>query len=75
MTTISYNKDTDTFHIVSEVLARTVSSDFLYSRIIDQDVLDCARQAIESAGEVIAVPSHSKARGLKPRSAQKYFVQ
>jgi len=52
-----------------------VPFDQFYSRITDQDLIDCARQAIECAGEVVTVPSTSKARGLKPRSAQRHFVQ
>ena len=75
MTTIAYNKDTDTFRIVTESQSKTVTSDFLYSRIVDQDILDCARQAIDCAGDVITVPFVSYARGLRPRTANKYFVQ
>ena len=75
MTTIQYSKEFDTFRIVNETRIANVTSTFLYSRMIDQDLLDCARQAIDCAGEVITVPSTSYAHGLRPRTANKYFVQ
>jgi hypothetical protein len=75
MTTIQYSKDVDAFRITNEGRTAYLPSNDFYRRIIDQDLIDTARKAMEAAGEVVAVPSKSNARGLKPRAAQKYFVQ
>jgi hypothetical protein len=74
MTTVTYNRDTDTFKVESEHGTRYVPYAVL-NAFTDQDLLDCARQAIDCAGEVITVPSTSYAHGLRPRTANKYFVQ
>ena len=75
MTTIQYSKTSDAFRVVNESRAVIVPFSDFYSRITDQDLLDCSAQAIECPGECITVPSISHARGLRPRTAQKYFVQ
>ena len=74
MTTVSYSKTTDTFKVESEHGTRYVPY-AVFNTFIDQDLRDCARQAMDNAGEVITVPSTSNARVLRPRTAQKYFVQ
>jgi hypothetical protein len=74
MTTITYNRDTDAFKVESEYGPKYVPY-ALIGNLIDQDVRDCMRQAIDNPGDVITVPSTSAARGLRPRTAQKYFVQ
>ena len=76
MTTISYSREADCFRVVSETCgtANVPRSQF-YNAFTDQDLIDSARQAVESPGEVIAVCSTSNARGLKPRASQKHFVQ
>jgi len=75
MTTLQYHQDSDTFRIINETRTAEVSHNFLYSRIVDQDLLDAALLAKQNPGDVVTVCSISKARGLKPRTAQKYFVQ
>ena len=75
MTTIKYSKDADSFKVENEQRTKFVPRMTFFDRIVDQDLLDCAAQAIECAGETITVPSTSYARGLRPRTAQKYFVQ
>jgi hypothetical protein len=75
MTTITYNKDADVFKVMNEMRTKFVPRMTFFDRIEDQDLLDCSAQAIESPGETITVPSISHARGLRPRTAQKYFVQ
>ena len=75
MTTIQYSKTSDAFRVVNESRAIIVPFNDFYSRITDQDLIDCARQAIDCPSEVVTVPSTSYARGLRPRTAQKYFVQ
>ena len=75
MTTIQYSKESDTFRIMNEMRTKFVPRMTFFDRIEDQDLLDCSAQAIESPGETITVPSISHARGLRPRTAQKYFVQ
>ena len=74
MTTVTYNRDTDTFKVESEHGTRYVPY-AVFNAFTDQDLIDCARQAIDCAGDVITVPSISHARGLRPRTAQKHFVQ
>ena len=75
MTTIKFSKEADSFKVESEIGTRFIPRMTFFDRIVDQDLLDCAVQAIECAGETITVPSTSYARGLRPRTAQKYFVQ
>ncbi len=74
MTTIQYHKDTDTFFIKNETHTANVPFNSFYSRITDCDLLDTARRAIDNAGDVVAVPSTSYARGLRPRAAQRHGV-
>ena len=75
MTTIQFSKSTDTFRVLNEGREAYVPRNRFYDVFTDQDLIDCAQQAIECAGDVITVPSTSNARGLKPRAAQKHFVQ
>jgi hypothetical protein len=74
MTKLSYSRDTDAFKVESEHGTQYVPY-ALIGNLIDQDLRDCMRQAMDNPGDVITVPSTSKARGLRPRTAQKYFVQ
>lgn len=75
MTQLSYRKDSDTFVVASDRGYATVDRTRFFSVFHDQDLIDCAAQAIECAGETITVPSTSSARGLKPRNAQRHGVQ
>ena len=74
MTTIQYSKTSDAFRVVNESRAVIVPFSDFYSRITDMDLIDCARQAIDCAGDVITVPKHSYARGLKPRASVRHGV-
>ncbi len=75
MTTITYRKDTDTFKVENEGRLSFVPFNQFYSRITDQDLIDCARQAIDCAGDVVTVPNTSNARGLRPSASRKHFMQ
>jgi hypothetical protein len=46
MTTIKFNKDADAFKVVSEWGTRFVPRMTFFERIFDQDLLDCAAQAM-----------------------------
>lgn len=70
MTTVQYSKQADAFRVVNLARITTLPRNAFFALFTDQDLLDCAAQAIECAGEPIAVPSTSFARGLKPRNAQ-----
>lgn len=74
MTTIKFSKDADSFRVENERRTKFVPRMTFFDRIIDQDLLDCAAQAIECAGETITVPSTSYARGLKPRASVRHGV-
>jgi hypothetical protein len=73
MTTVTYNRDTDTFKVESEHGTRYVPYAVL-NAFTDQDLRDCMRQAIDCAGDVITVPKRSYARGLRPRASVRHGV-
>ena len=75
MTTIVYQKDSDTFHIVNEGRSAYVSSNTLYSRIIVLDLVLAARLAVENAPDVVTVSRVTTAKGLRPKDAQVYGLQ
>ena len=52
----------------------TITLAQFYARTPDQDLHECVAHAVECAGELVAVPSVSRARGLRPRNAQVYGV-
>jgi hypothetical protein len=74
-TTLEYSKHGDTFHVVNATRSAYILSSVFYNRIIDQDLVDAAALAKEQPGTVVTVSSRTSARGLKPRTATKHFVQ
>ena len=72
-TTIKY--DGDWLEINNEGRLARVKPETIYALTRDQDVHEAVAKAIECQGEIVYVPSTSFARGLKPRTAQKHFVQ
>ncbi len=75
MTTLQYSNEGDTFTVVNETRKAIVSHNSFYSRITDQDLIDAAQQAKQNPGDIVAVCSTSKARGLRPSAAKRHFVQ
>ncbi len=73
MTTIKYTGDT--LEVSNDGRVARIKPEAIYALTRDQDIHEAVAKAIECQGEVVYVPSTSAARGLKPRSAQKYFVQ
>ena len=74
MTQLSYRKDSDTFIVASNRGYATVDRMRFFAVFHDQDLIDCAAQAIECAGETVTVPNTTNARGIKPRNSQRHGV-
>lgn len=76
MTTIKFSVETQAYTIVNEGRTAYIPKlDFvrLYASL-DADLAATARKALECAGEIVAVPSSTNARGMRPRNAQRHGV-
>jgi hypothetical protein len=73
MTTLRFNRDTDSFTVRNESRVINVPSS-KFDSIVDQDLVDAIRQAVSNPGDVVAVSSTSNARGLTPSSAKRHFT-
>lgn len=74
MTTIQFDIEAQAFKVVNEGRTAFVPKVTFLLKQVDYDLQDSARRAMETPGDVVAVPSSTAARGMKPRNAQRMGV-
>jgi hypothetical protein len=65
----------DTLTIENDERKANVTVERALTLATDCDLIESITYAWQHKGEKVVVPSITKARGLKPRAAQKHFVQ